>query len=416
MRWSCLAFLKPSQSPTDTRGVDQLVTDEHEAAMKSRIIAAVQAELDRHATTIVAENAKLRADAIRERDDLHREYGDRLADLARTVESMSAQNVELRRELEQQTATQMTSRVDAKITELESRLNRRVEELGSTIETLVSDAARPLLQSMHDEHESTVRRVDVLDADLRKFDEQAARLVVHFNELTAKIQQRAAETAEQLEAGVTRRIEELDGRIEEVSSSSIRKHAETSKLVGERSDRLEERVNIRVSAVEGAIREEVGARIAEIDAHVGRVSQGLDDTLNVLGDRMTALDQTVREFDERLDKLREEFGDVDAESLDELKEKLSAAAGESVLIRMDLEKLEKVTTERVESANARLATVESQLADTTMDVSTAVQLERLEELERAVIELDPNKFVLRTAHDDHQSDHDTEREAASGAA
>ena len=389
--------------------------------MKSRIIAAVQAELDRHATTIVSENAKLRADAIRERDDLHREYGDRLADLVRTVEAMSAQNVELRREVDEQKVAQTSARIDARFAELEARLNRRVEQMSSTLETLVADAARPLLQSMHDEHEHTVRRVDVLDSDLRKFDEQAARLVVHFNDLTAKIQQRAEEQAEKLESNVTRRIEGLDGRLEDVSSSSIRQHAETSKLVGERSDRLEERVNIRVSAVEGSIREEVGARIAEIDAHVGRVSQGLDDTLNVLGDRMTALDQTTRELDEKIVALREEFGEVDSESLDELKERLSAAAGESVLIRMDLEKFEKDTSERVESANARLATVESQLADTTMDVSTAVQLERLEELERAVIELDPNKFVRRdgvtvgvSTHS--ESDHDHERGTTGGAA
>jgi len=401
--------------------VDQLVIDEREAAMKSRIIAAVQAELDRHAKTIVAENAKLRADAIRERDDLHREYGDRLADLSRTVQEMAAQNTELQRELEQQTAAQMSSRVEAKLADLEARVNRRVEQMSSTLETLVVDAARPLVQSLQDDHVATVRRVDVLDGDLRKFDEQAARLVVHFNDLTAKIQERATAAAEQLAAGVTRRIEELDGRLEEVSSSSIRQHAETSKLVGDRSDRLEERVNTRVSSVEASIREEVGARIAEIDAHVGRVSRGLDDTLNVLSDRMTALDQTMRDLDERIAALREEFGEVDSESLDELKVKLSAAAGESVLIRMDLEKFEKVTSERVESANARLATVESQLADATMDVSTAIQLERLEELERAVTELDPNKFVLRDGvtvgvSTDSESDHDHERGTTGGAA
>jgi hypothetical protein len=38
--------------------------------------------------------------------------------------------------------------------------------------------------------------------------------------------------------------------------------------------------------------------------------------------------------------------------------------------------------------------IESQLAD-TMDVSEAVQLERLEEIERALIELNPNQFVRK---------------------
>ena len=45
--------------------------------------------------------------------------------------------------------------------------------------------------------------------------------------------------------------------------------------------------------------------------------------------------------------------------------------------------------------NLRLADMEATLADTDMDVSTAVQLERLEEIERAITELDPSRFVLK---------------------
>ena len=41
-----------------------------------------------------------------------------------------------------------------------------------------------------------------------------------------------------------------------------------------------------------------------------------------------------------------------------------------------------------------MAEIEAQLAD-EMDVSAAVQLERLEELERAMIELDPDQFVRK---------------------
>jgi hypothetical protein len=40
--------------------------------------------------------------------------------------------------------------------------------------------------------------------------------------------------------------------------------------------------------------------------------------------------------------------------------------------------------------------VEALIADATADVSTAVQLERLEELERAIIEIDPSNFVSRS--------------------
>ena len=41
-----------------------------------------------------------------------------------------------------------------------------------------------------------------------------------------------------------------------------------------------------------------------------------------------------------------------------------------------------------------MSEIEAQLAD-TMDVSEAVQLERLEEIERALLELDPDQFVRK---------------------
>jgi hypothetical protein len=41
----------------------------------------------------------------------------------------------------------------------------------------------------------------------------------------------------------------------------------------------------------------------------------------------------------------------------------------------------------------RLTEVETQLQDQAMDTETAVQLERLEEVERALIALDPSQFV-----------------------
>ena len=67
-----------------------------------------------------------------------------------------------------------------------------------------------------------------------------------------------------------------------------------------------------------------------------------------------------------------------------------------MLVRIDMEKLDKAVGERFDAVALRVTDVESQLADTAADVGTAVQLERLEELERAVIEIDPTKFITRS--------------------
>jgi hypothetical protein len=44
----------------------------------------------------------------------------------------------------------------------------------------------------------------------------------------------------------------------------------------------------------------------------------------------------------------------------------------------------------------RIVELETQLQEQHMDVETAVQLERLEEVERALIALDPSQFVRRS--------------------
>lgn len=378
---------------------------EQESAIRARIIAAVQTELDRHAKSVVAENEKLRADTIRERNDLHRLFGDQLADLTRKVNELLAANAEARKELERTVERHVSQRATASaLTELDNRVNRRIDQTTSNLESLVLDAVRPHVQQVHDEQTTLVQRVEVLDSDLRRFDEQAARLVTYVNDLTSKLRQRGDDAAATLKSDLDARMEGIDDRIEDIAERSMRQHADTSKMVTERSDRLEERLNIKVSTLEGSLREEVGGRIAEIDAHVGRVTQGLDDTLNVLGDRVSAIELTVGGLDERLEELRGQVDGTDNEAIEEIKEKISSAAGEAMLVRIDLERLEKTTGERVESFNARLTTVESTLADTTMDVSTAIQLDRLEELERAVMELEPERHVGRPAVPADQSD------------
>ena len=40
------------------------------------------------------------------------------------------------------------------------------------------------MQEIRDDQEALIRKVDALDANLRKFDEQAARMVTYFNDVS----------------------------------------------------------------------------------------------------------------------------------------------------------------------------------------------------------------------------------------
>jgi hypothetical protein len=63
--------------------------------------------------------------------------------------------------------------------------------------------------------------------------------------------------------------------------------------------------------------------------------------------------------------------------------------------------------ESMDKTLGRIVDLETQLQEQHMDVETAVQLERLEEVERALIALDPSQFVRRddmSHHDGQASD------------
>ncbi len=388
------------------------MTSEHEAFQRS-IIAAVQAELDRHAKVVMAETEKIRADAARDREQMRDAFGQQLQSLAAAVEQSQGRieqlQVQTREALEarieqraaaaeaksEQRVAAVEAKAAEKIVESEGRSSRRLEEVTAGLDALVVGAATPLLAGVRDDQEALGRRVDQLGENLRRFDEQAARMVTFFNDQTTEMEAREAARAAELKADVDQRLLEIDARVQESDAAAIRRHAETSQMVSQRTTDIEDRINQRVLTFETRMKEDTGARIAEIDAHVGRVSQGLDETVVALNDLMTAMEKWLQCLDDRLEAAREEFSRLDADAIDDLKQQLSTAAGEAMLVRIEMERLEKKLNEKTDLIAVRVTEVEAALEDATMDVSTAVQLERLEELERAVMELDPNKFVLR---------------------
>ena len=143
------------------------------------------------------------------------------------------------------------------------------------------------------------------------------------------------------------------------------------------------------------MKEDAGTRIAEVQAHVGRVDGHIDETLQIVNNRLAAFEERVVEGEQRLVEAEERLAGVDRDALDELSNKMSSAVGEAMLVRIEMERAEKSLNERTDTLAVRVTEVEAQIQDVTMDVSTAVQLDRLEEVERMVAELDPTKFVLR---------------------
>ena len=194
---------------------------------------------------------------------------------------------------------------------------------------------------------------------------------------------------------VAAEIETLKKLVEDNDSAVRRFQNEVGQSVSSKVNDAEDRFNNRLLAAESRMKEDAGTKIAEIQAHVGRIDTGLDETMGVLNDRVAALDDRFVETDRRIDHVVEAMEGIDREALDELKDKMSSAAGEAMLVRIEMERMEKGVAEKTDGLAVRMTDVETQLQDATMDVSTAVQLDRLEEIERSLLELDPDQFVRR---------------------
>ncbi len=354
------------------------MSDENDEFRRS-LVAAVQAELERHASAVVAEVDRLRDEGQREREELRAEIK------ALQEQGGGGESVD---------AGQMKA-LEQRIADAEARQTRRLDDVSAGLEGLVSEAARPVLNDLRDEQANMVRRVEGLDTNLRKFDEQAARMVTYFNDVSQRVEDRQNELSDTLRDDVTNQLADLKRVVEENDSTVRRFQNEVGQSVSQKINDAEDRFNNRLLASEGRMKEDAGQQIAAIDAHVGRVSSGLDDTMTVINERIAGLDDRFVEIRREMDEIRQAVDGVDSTEIDELKEKLSSAIGEATLVRIEMERLEKGVNEKSDGLSIRVTEVETQLADATMDVSTAVQLDRLEEIERALIELDPDKFVLK---------------------
>lgn len=357
------------------------MSDENDEFRRS-LVAAVQAELERHASAVVAEVDRLRDEGQQERAELRAEIK-ALSEQIGSTDGGAGVDAGQMKALEQ------------RIADSEARQTRRLDDVSSSLEGLVSEAARPVLTDLRDEQNNMVRRVEGLDTNLRKFDEQAARMVTYFNDVSQRVEDRQNELSATLRDDVTNQLADLKRLVEENDSTVRRFQNDVGQSVSQKINDAEDRFNNRLLASEGRAKEDAGQQIAAIDAHVGRVSSGLDDTMTVLNERIAGLDDKSVIIGREIEEIRQSIEGVDGSELDELKEKLSSAIGEATLVRIEMERLEKGVNEKSDGLAIRVTEVETQLADATMDVSTAVQLDRLEEIERALIELDPDKFVLK---------------------
>jgi hypothetical protein len=163
--------------------------------------------------------------------------------------------------------------------------------------------------------------------------------------------------------------------------------AATAAMVS-RLDATERQLVDRLVDLEHRINDEQGRRIAELEAVVGRIGAGFDEAIAALSQRLLDLDDRVAGLTLRTDDLAATASTVSSAEVDALRSMASAAASDSAMMRIELDRLTSTATKHFDHQAARLAEIEQAL-HANSDVAAAVQLERLDEIERQLIALDP---------------------------
>jgi hypothetical protein len=332
--------------------------------LRASVVAAVQQELNRYSEQVSAEIQRLRTEVANERS--------------------------ARQRAEEQ--------VKALLPAVDARLSRVVDDVNLGLAASVESAARPVVRDLELRQERVERDLGSLEQSVRKFDDQAGRIVAHVNLVGETVDARIDEVSAQVTDDITGRLTQLSSRIDEVSAQAARQQAEVSNVVGNRVDQAEARINERIVGTEARINEEVGQRVADLDAYVGRISAGLDEAVGTLSDRLAGLDGRFAEIDAAISAVTGRLDSVDVDAIDEMKDRVASVAGEVELIRIETDRFKESIGESLDKTVARIVDLETQMQEQHLDVETAVQLERLEEVERAIIALDPSQFVRRDEH------------------
>jgi len=368
-----------------------------EADVQSPVLAAVQRELNKFSDQVSTEIQRLRAEMATDRS-ARSQLEEQIRALAPAIERATASNATFQLDIQQaleERLTEFATLNKRRHEEMDARIGRVADDASIGLVAAVESAARPLVKQVEHRQELLEQELGTLDKNLRRFDDQAALMVTHVNEVTLATESKMNAVSTQVVNDVEVRLGGLSTRLDEISAQAARQQSDVSNIVGQRIDQAEDRINDRINATEARINDEVGQRVADIDAYVGRMSVGLDESVVVLSDRIAAIDRRFDEVDLAFADINERLGAVDVDAIDELKDKVAGALGEAELLRIEMERFQKSIGDDMDKTQLRMVELETAIQDQSLDVDTAIQLERLEEVERAIIALDPAQFVRR---------------------
>lgn len=270
--------------------------------------------------------------------------------------------------IEERVATTLENRT----AEMQTVLDERSARITVDTEFKLEQAEARLAARLTDSVKDTQAFVDSLGAKVDSSVEAVnAKVDSSVNELSTKVDLSAAEQASRYE-----RLTETVNRIrDDLASTTVALRHEMEQTSEILSTRL-------------------AARSDELRVELANLRSLMDGARAELADRLNKVSEQATGTAFSLMQLQDRVGEVDANALNELRERVSSVAGEGALVRIEMDRLTNSIDDRFDKVTVRLADIDAKL-DNDEDVSLAVQLDRLDELERAIAEFDPDRFVLK---------------------
>ena len=365
--------------------------------LAATIAGAVERQLTHYVSTMSQQVEQAKQAAEQARADMRAEFAQQLDALTARVETNHHNNDRYQAALQAALEERLAEFANHQHQTL-TTINNKLAGLPSMVQAELPAQFAVVSQGLRDylEHKTAAveGQIDELHKASRRFDEQAAAIVNHINETVAALSRRMDDGDQYVTRAVDQRLADVRGIVDQAGADVARQLAAHGQILSQRVDSIDMKMVDRSLAMEERINELNGQKIANLEASIGRVGAGFDDAMGALSKRIVDLEAKLIEADDRMDQLAADVAKVDEEAINQVKEQLSSAVGEAMLVRIEVDRFIAAQEERFEATAVRMTEIEAQLAD-TMDVSEAVQLERLEEIERALIELNPNQFVRK---------------------
>lgn len=362
-------------------------------ALASTIAAVVERQLTQFAATMTQQIENVRRAAA----DSQAELESRLAGLAGRIDAQQQAAEAYQRALQaalEERLAEFANHQHMRLVDLDNKLALVPQQVHGDIPAQVAAATGGLREYLEHQTAALDARIGEVQRHSQRFDEQVSAMVQHVNQTVQMLAGRIDDSREEALAVVDDRLSQMRGASDEVRAELERQLAQQALAFGQRIDTVEMKATDRMLEMEQRVNDQTGTRLAAVEAQLGRLGSGFDEAIAAVSQRVVETDGRLGEVHARIDELGGRLDQVDADALEEMKERLSTAVGEAMLVRIELDRVVAATDEKLDKHMLRMSEIEALLTD-EMDVSAAVQLERLDELERAVAALDPDQFVRK---------------------